>query len=929
MYDNGIISISGFLHLVVLWYIPMPSACREAATKKRCPKRIEKEEQMKRTISLDRGWQFGYEPFSVFAGLTGSSTATEVTLPHDYMIQTDIDPDAPAGPAMGYFTAKPAYYTRYIEIPADWRDERIYLHFDGIMMNATIEVNGSRVLMHHYGYTPVWADITHCVSFGKENRVTVAVNPSMQPNSRWYTGAGIFRSVELVHVPKLHIAGDGIFVQTTRIEYENGAPAEAYLRAEVTVCNHTTEAHIAQVDIALTRETSVLTRSTKIQVNAGSEAVAIIPVTVTDPALWDAEHPDLYEVTATVTDLGVFGCALRPTAQTCGADALSGRGSQDSSPVTDTASVTTGIRTVTADARHGLRVNGKPVKLRGGCIHHDNGILGAVSLYDSEYRKVRKLKESGFNLVRMAHNPPSAVLLDVCDRLGMYVFDEAFDAWRMAKQPGDYNQYFEADWKADMKAFLLRDRSHPSILFWSTGNEIVERGGLGDGYALAMELASYVRSIDSSRLITNGLCSFWNALDDETWRASMQNRQTGINAAEMAQNASVPDTDTFWEDRTEPFAGFLDVVGYNYMENHYELAGKLFPERVILGTESYPTEIDHVWDLVERLPYVIGDCTWTAFDYIGEAGIGKSVFADPDDPLVKAGPFGLMSHGSPCPWRLANDADFDINGNLTPQGAYRQIVWGSTRTALYVADPAEFGKTEVVSKWGWPALSDCWNWPQREGAPIHVVVYSAAGEVELFLNGQSLGAAAAGKEHRYTASFDISYAPGTLRAVSRKDGIAVSEDVLITTGAPAAIRLAVEPGVPAHDSLPLPADGCGTAGSPAADGCSSASPDGCSVNLRADGHSLAYIRLDIVDAEGRRVPDAAVALTAAVSGSGTLAGFGSANPVTAENYTAGSFTSFQGRALAVIRSGNEAGTVTLTVQAKGLPEASVSMTVLP
>lgn len=826
-------------------------------------------QKLPRVINIDRGWKFQHKPFNLQDMLSGKDTAKEVNLPHDYMLEDDVCKDAPAAAAMGYYDGRVAYYSKTLFIPADWKDEKVFLHFDGIMMNAALEVNGCQVLLHHYGYTPFQADITPYIFVGEDNRITVSVNPSMQPNSRWYTGAGIFRSVELVHTPQIHVDADGIFTYTKRIEYQEDRPTEAYLCSEVTVCNDTGATHLVKVDVSLSPDgtgETVLTRSTTIQVNAASTAVAILPMTLSDPKLWDVSAPNLYQVSATVTDLGEFHNCLLPAAQNA---------------MTDKVSVLFGIRTVSADSTHGLKVNGKTVKLKGGCIHHDNGILGAVSLYDSEYRKIRLLKESGYNTVRTAHNPPSAVLLEVCDRLGMYVYDEAFDAWSIAKQPGDYNQFFQENWKEDMKAFIRRDRNHPSILFWSTGNEIPERGGMGDGYRLAMELASYVRSLDSTRLVSNALCSYWNGLDDKSAEANLHKMQELLgNASGMEQNASAPVTDTFWEDRSEPFCDFLDVVGYNYMEDHYELAGKMFPERVILGTESFPMEIDRMWDYVERLPYVIGDCTWTAFDYIGEAGIGKSIFAHSDSPEAGMGSWALMSHSSEYPWRLANDADFDINGGLTPQGVYRRIVWGSQETGLFTADPDTFGKKEIISKWGWPELYASWNWKGKEGQPVHVVVYSAADEVELLLDGKSLGKFAAGKANRYTASFDVAYAPGLLEAVSYQNGTELSRTCLKTTGEPAAIRLTAEEST-----------------------------------IAADGHSLAYVSAEVVDADGNRVPDAVVPLVANVTGAGVLAGFGSANPITEENYTTGSFHTFKGCALAVIRSDYEAGEVTLTVKA--------------
>ncbi len=845
-----------------------------------------------RCINIDGGWKFQYSPFMIGDELSGKSAARTVNLPHDYMLEDGVRKDAPSAAAMGYFDGRPAYYARTVHIPAQWSEEKIFLHFDGVMMNAAIEVNGCQVLLHHYGYTPFWADITPHVCWGEDNRITVSVNPGMQPNSRWYTGAGIFRSVELVHTPRLHIAGDGIFTYTKRVEYQQEKPCEAYLCSEVTVCNDTPQTRIVRVEISLTpdgEKDAVLTRSTSIQVRAMDTATAILPLTLPHPRLWSAQDPALYQVCATLTDLGEFRCGLTPAQKQDGCDQ---------------ACVLFGVRTLSADAVHGLQVNGRTVRLKGGCIHHDNGILGAVSLYDIEQRKIRLLKESGYNAVRTAHNPPSAALLEACDRLGMYVFDEAFDAWGMAKQPGDYNQFFKDDWREDMRSFILRDRNHPSILFWSTGNEIPERGGMGDGYQLSLELAAFVRSLDNTRLVSNGLCSYWNGLDDKTAAENFRKMQAlSETATGMEQNASAPVTDTFWEERSEPFCSALDVVGYNYMEDHYELAGKMFPERVILGTESFPMEIDRVWDYVERLPWVIGDCTWTAFDYIGEAGIGKSIFAEPGSPEARMEPWALMSHTSEYPWRLANDADFDINGGLTPQGVYRRIVWGSGQTGLFCADPATFGKTEIISKWGWPQVSADWNWKGQEGRPVRVLAYSAADEVELFLDGKSLGKQAAGKANRYTAAFDVIYAPGTLEAVSITDGAEVSRAILKTAGEPAAIRLTVE--------------------NTSASAAGSHAPA-----IASDGHSLACVLVEIVDAQGMRVPDASVFLTAGVTGAGSLAGFGSANPITQENYTAGHFTTWQGRALAIVRSGYECGEIALTVRTDGDPRLNCEASVL-
>lgn len=818
-----------------------------------------------RAINLDKDWRF--REGTCGQSQNESDFGKKVNLPHDYMIESEVREDAAAKAAMGFYTGVVGSYTKILSIPAEWEGERVLLYFDGVMLNATVEINGCDLALHHYGYTPFSVDISPYLYYGEDNRIMVRVNPSMQPNSRWYTGAGIYRSVTLIHTPKLYLAPDGIFLYTRRIVRDRGgSPKEAHLCAEVTLGNDTANDRLVNVSVRFSED---VCRSAKVLVKAGDKATARIPITVVQPKLWDAENPYLYQVTVETEELGIFGSGLIPAADHAMRDA-------------DTVSF--GIRTVTADAMHGLLVNGQEVKLKGGCIHHDNGLLGAVSLYDSEYRKLKLLKDSGFNCVRTAHNPPSAALLEACDRIGMYVFNEAFDAWGVAKQPGDYSQYFRDHWKEDLEAFIRRDRNHPSVLFWSTGNEIPERGGLNNGYHLALELAEHIRELDQTRLISNGLCTYWAGLDDKTARE---------NADPNSPKGMEHDLEAY----SEPFVSMLDVVGYNYMDFLYENHGKRYPERVILGTESFPMQIDRIWDKVENLPYVIGDCTWTCFDYIGEAGIGKAAFLDPDKNPDRPQPSPFVSA---FPWRLANDADYDINGNLRPQGAYRRIVWGSSQTGLYSYDPAVFDREEWVSAWGWPDVSACWNWKGQEGKPVKVVAYSAAQEIELRLNGKVLERKAAGKENRYMATFNIVYEPGILTAVSFSQGQEISSCTLHTTGEPDALRLTAD-----RQALP------------------------------ADGHGVCYVAVEIVDGEGRIVPGAEFALQAEVISptkedaceTGWLAGFGSSNPITTENYTTGQCTAYQGRAMAILRSGYEQGSFVLKIKAEGLPDASLEIRV--
>ena len=449
-----------------------------------------------RSIDINRGWRFGHGLIDGNRRLTGELDEPIVDLPHDYMIGTDVFADAPSKQASGYYNAGVAHYWRQIEIPAEWAGERIALRLDGAMMNATVEVNGAKATLHHYGYAPFEADITRLVWPGEANSVVITLNPSMQPNSRWYSGAGLFRGIELVHMPKLHVAFGGLSGYTNKIEYAPDSGAEtAYLKVSTEIRNAYAENRLAEVTFELMDDAggeAVRSAKTQVQVPPMGAATAYMTLTVDAPKLWSAETPHLYRLAARVRDAGSYKTRIVPAER----------------PTVDTEAVLFGIRTVEADVKHGLRINGQSVKLKGGCLHHDNGVIGAVSLYDAEARKVRKLKALGFNAIRTTHNPPSVALIEACDRLGMYVFDEAFDAWGMGKQPGDYNQYFETDWQADLAAFVRRDRCHPCVILWSTGNEITERAGLNDGYLWATRLAEAVRALDPSRPVSHGICSF-------------------------------------------------------------------------------------------------------------------------------------------------------------------------------------------------------------------------------------------------------------------------------------------------------------------------------------------------------------------------------------------------------------------------------------
>ncbi len=835
---------------------------------------------MERSMAINQGWLFGMgmlDGGSKMRGVLGTKT---VNLPHDYMIENNVYAQAPSGAASGYYNAGVAHYVKELVIPAEWADEHVFLRLDGAMMNTTVEVNGALAGLQHYGYAPFELDITNLVYFGEKNSIVITTNPSMQPNSRWYTGAGLFRGVSLVHTPKLHVSFGGLSGYTRKIEYgADGTPETAYVQVSAEIRNEYAQNRVAEVCFSLIREDNgetVIARRTLTQVQALSSGTAYMTLTVDQPLLWSAETPQLYRLHVSVREIAVYKTHMIPVETTA----------------VDADSVLFGIRTIEADVRHGLRVNGRTVKLRGGCLHHDNGVIGAVTAYDVEARKIRRLKEVGFNAVRTTHNPPSSALLEVCDRLGMYVFDEAFDAWGTGKQPGDYNQYFDSDWEKDLTAFVCRDRCHPSVILWSTGNEITERAGLNNGYVWATRLAEKIRQLDPSRPISNAICSFWTGLDDalmaeqlRKWKASM---------ADGVQNADIGGKkDLLWEQYTEAFTNGLDIVGYNYLEGKYEQDHVMFPERVMLGSENYPKEIGMHWPMIEKTPWLIGDFTWTAWDYIGEAGIGKASFYEPGDPLI-ASPWGA---GSPFPWRTANDADFDITGCIRPQGIYRRIVWGSRETAVFSYDPDTFDKVETLTQWGFPGVWKRWNWRGCEDRQVKIAVFSAAEEVEVRVNGISLGRIRAGEAliHGMPMTFLFSgvYQPGEVIAISYSGGQEVSRDVLRSAGVPCAIRLTAE-----------------------------------DTALHADGSSMAFVHVELVDENGMVVPDADTSITVQVSGNAELLGFGSGNPIMEENYHTGRFTTYLGRALAVLRAGYEAGEATLSVSAEGVGTAKMAFRIL-
>lgn len=816
---------------------------------------------MKR-ISLDREWELLRGEPSSIPGMPQEKRT--VNLPHDYIVETDVTADSKNGANTGFYHGSTMTYTKYLDILEEWEEKRILISFDGCFGETKIVVNGHVAGRHRYGYTPFCIDITPYVKAGKKNRLSVTAATDVEQNSRWYSGGGLFRHVSLLVAPKVHLAPWPIYARLDHLV--NG---DAFLMVDTTVENHTERNADVWVELRALEDGvpgKIAGRGrVKVHVPAGQSGAAHTRLMIEQAKIWDVDSPSLYRIEAVLTD---------------GKEEL------------DAADTLFGVRTISVDSKNGFLLNGRSLKLKGGCVHHDNGILGAASFYDSEYRKVKLHKDNGYNALRYAHNPVSEDMLTACDRLGVVVIDEAFDTWNMPKNYFDFSRYFADEGLQELEAYIKRDRNHPSVIMWSVGNELPEQGGLSDGYRVSAQLAERVRMLDDTRFVAGALCSFFNGLDDEDsarfWQSLM--REAALNGG-MISNLDGEFGRGIWNSYTEAFAAPWDVVGYNYLNYHYEETGSLFPDRVIVCTESKPMEMEEYWRDVEKYSYLIGDFVWTSQDYIGEAGLGKVLHVKPGEETSAGQTLNFAAY----PWRCAGCGDFDLCGFERPQLAYRRILWGSEETYIAVKDPAAYGLTELIGRYGWTDAANTWTWPLEEGSPVQAEVYSAAEEVELFLNGKSLGKKAAGRENHNKAPFELTYERGTLTAVSYTDGKEVSRDTLHSAKEPAGLRIVPDEKAP-HQT-----------------------------RLKADGQSLCFAVIEVVDADGNAVPYVEKKAVARVEGAAALAAFGTGRPVTEENYTRGEVTSYKGRILAVIRSGYETGKAVLTVSMEGLPEAKLEL----
>ena len=673
-------------------------------------------------ICFNKNWQFvnGNIPFGYWGHWKNNSGSVRtIDLPHDYMIEQKRDPNSLTRRDGGYFPGGVGCYAKYFFAPSGWEDKNIYVEFEGIYMNAEIRLNGNVIKRQNYGYTTFYVSLDKYLKYDSENELTVIVDNSAIPNSRWYSGSGIYRYAWLYAADKNHINFNGVYITTESV---NNGSAILYIETDLVKTNFTMAKDSIEHIIKDAKTNEIVASVdyncvTNLIVNEKNYSVE---AEIKNAKLWDIDSPNLYNI---VTNYYTDG------------------------NLTDTAETSYGIRTFSIDSANGLILNGRPLKLKGGCVHHDNGILGAASYFRSEERKIEILKKSGFNAVRTAHNPPSPAFLDACDKLGMIVMDEAFDQWRGAKTQYDYHSVFDKDWEHDLTSMILRDRNHPSILFWSTGNEIVEQTGGSGAAETSKILADTIRKYDS--------------------------RPVGMAIMPYDKNNSEN------IDGVNKVVESLDFVGYNYQHGDYENDKIKYPDRVIIGTETVPKEIYQSWEATLKNPNVIGDFVWTSVDYLGEAGIGRVYYTE-ERPEVER-------HLYDYPYNQGYCGDIDVCGFKRPQSYYRDILWGvSDKPKMFVRRPSRYShESERVTWWGWNDGIEGWDFDVAEGKELIVDVYSPAQSVELFLNGESVGK---NNLQELKTSFTVPYKKGELKAVDSNN----HSVVLSSSGNAAKINLTAD-----------------------------------------------------------------------------------------------------------------------------------------
>jgi len=787
-----------------------------------------------------------------------------VRLPHDASILTDRNPDEPNGHGNGFFREQNYVYTKEFVLSdydaAVSDTSKVYLEFEGVYQNAYFYINGSFAGNHAYGYGNYYIDATRFLDFDGKNQIKVVVKNAV-PSGRWYTGGGIYRDVNIMICNRTHIDADSVFFSTINVESDS----LAVINVKATVENSDIKTKDLVLKAALMDgEQSVTENNITFTLSEGETNDYSFRLYLKNPKLWDSESPFLYNYKVSLCDF-------------------------DGNEI-DAETGTFGVRTMTLDPFNGLRINGNTVKLKGCCIHHDNGITGTAEFpFTAEYR-VKRLKEFGFNAIRSSHYPMSRHLLNACDKYGVYVMDEFADVWTSTKVDFDYGFNMSRDFDYDVRNLVKKDYNHPSVIMFSIGNEIPESANRFD-LSYGKKIADIIKTMDPTRYTVNSLNIMLCVLNDinnvmveVAVKAGMDPAVLGTPEGDLEINSLMNEMGDFMDiaastsiaDKAiERACDQVDIAGYNYAAGRYEMDKELHPNRVIVGSETFPKDLDKNWELVEKIPSLIGDFDWTGWDYLGEAGIGQIRY---DKEIGD-------SFYAPYPAKAAYCGDINLIGDPRPIAFWRKMIWDDTpSTYIAVQPPKYYSFKHNMTSWTMTNALSSWTYKGYENSPVKVEVYSNGDEVELLVNGLSVGrqsvpqtpAKNAISPRKYQVVFDTKYVPGEIKAVSYRDGQIIDTTILQT----------------ANDDLHLETK--------------TVSPDS---GLFEEGGDIEYIDVYLVDSNGVLNADEASArmVTYSIEGDAKVVGFGSADPDSEENYYDKMAKTFEGRLRLAIRKTGTGG----------------------
>lgn len=778
----------------------------------------------------------------------------EVMIPHDAMISEKRTEDSAGGINTGWFEGYDYIYEKEFEIPDEYEKQEISFEFEGVYHNAEVYLNGEKAAYRPYGYTNFYIDADPYLKCGKKNQIRVIAHNADQPNSRWYSGAGIYRPVWMYVRPKQHILRNEIRVRTLSVdpavieaEVNTNAPGEVKLEVIADAGSDVIIAAEIHTDGKLTKQFEI-----------------------PDAKLWSVNTPNLYQLRVTF--------------------AAEQENGQNKCMETDQEEVIFGIRTLKWDKETGITINGERVILRGACIHHDNGVLGACCYPDAEARKIRILKENGYNAIRSAHNPCSKALLEACDRQGMLVMDEFVDVWYIHKTEYDYVNYFKEWWKQDLKDMVEKDFNHPSVILYSIGNEVSETAQK-KGIHLTKMMTEYLHRLDDSRPVSCGINIFFNFLSSigfgvysdkkakkeaeqaEKTKGKKKKKAVGSqffnDLAGLMGSGFMKTGATFYgcDVKTRGTFANMDIAGYNYGIKRYQHDLKKYPERLILGSETFCDDAYTFWEMAKKNPRIVGDFVWAGMDYLGEVGVGSWEYRD-YAPEFNHGPG----------WITAGSGRIDLTGKPLAEAGYTKTAFELTNRPVIAVRPVNHtGEKHSPSAWKMTNAIESWSWEGCEGKVAEVEVYARAARVDLFLNGKKVGSNTL--KNSCDTRFKVEYQPGMLETVVyNQKGKEISRNTLYTAGKETELRAIAE-----------------------------------EQSVQKD--HLAFIRLQYTDKTGTVKPLKRGILKVSVKG-GKLLGLGNACPYNEIGYCTNETDTYWGEALAVVQA-DGSGDVVLEVQEIG------------